>query len=262
MVRFPASGVLVFAVPNDGRGSGVAAEAAAARVLADTGVPAARVVAGPTRIDGWWATAWTDLRPTSDGPVGASEVGRLAGLLHGATSGFGVERGPDLLRCDPLDAALAQLAAARDRFAADDLDWLVGRAERLRPRWEEGVRASSHAVIHGDLHAANVVRTATGPVLVDLELAGWGPVAYDAAPTVASVRHYGCPEADLDAFDAAYGGTLARRGTAADLADVWSLWSTAWAVANAHRSAALLDEASVRVTTLRTGHRPRDWRLS
>lgn len=253
--------MLTLAVPATGNDQVVAGEAAAARVLAETGVPAARLTAGPAEIAGWWVTAWADLDLAEATPVAATDIGALAAALHRATAGPDRARWPGLVATDPLAAVHVQITTAAAHVRSDDRAWVSDAARRLRPVWRAAA-AGPGAVIHGDLHAANVVRAPGGPTLVDLELTGWGPVAYDAAPTVAAVRHYGRPESDLDDFDRAYGAPLARTEVAAELAAVWALWSTAWAVANAHRSARLAEEAAVRLETLRTGVLPRPWLLS
>lgn len=265
VVRFPAAGIRTFATPAPGRGA--RAEATVADLLAAAGVPAARRRAGPAPVAGWSVTAWREVPGADpDVEVGAAVLGDLARALHRATGELD-PRG--LGRCDPVAAARAQLDLA---VAGEEVEVLHAAADRLEPTWRAAVgRAEAGtdgarpeeggAVVHGDLHRGNVVVGTAGPVLVDLELAGWGPRAYDAAPTAAFVRWYGRPEADLGAFDEAYGGPLTVAARAAGLDEVWGLWSAAWGVANRHRSQAAAQEAAVRAATLATGHAPRPWRL-
>lgn len=263
VVRFPASGVRTFAVR--GGTTGPRQEAAIAALLADAGVPATRCLAGPAPIDGWSVTAWREIPGVDPAgtPADPATIAGLAARLHSATGALD-PRG--LVACDPLGAGLAQLevAIAAGRTTDDELAVLRRAATRLEPVWQAAVDAAdaagTAAVVHGDLHAGNVVVGERGPVLVDLELAGWGPRAYDAAPTVAFVRWYDSPAADADAFDTAYGAPLtaaARDG----LDEVWALWSTCWSVANRHRSPDLEDEAQVRLATVATGDAPQPWRL-
>lgn len=265
VVRFPASRVRTFAVP-----AGTSAprhEAAVAALLADAGVPAARCLAGPAPVEGWSVTAWREV-PAADVPVEAdtATLGTLAARLHRATGDLD-PRG--LLPCDPIGAALAQVeaAVAAGVTPEDEVAVLRQEATRLEPVWDAAVSAASvpgsdgGAIVHGDLHTGNVVIGRDGPVLVDLELSGWGPRPLDAAPTVAFVRWYGRPASDLATFDAAYGADLTARAAALGLDEVWGLWSAAWAIANRGGDAASEDEASVRLTTLATGTAPRPWRL-
>ncbi|HMJ79238.1 MAG TPA: aminoglycoside phosphotransferase family protein [Iamia sp.] len=268
VVRFPASKVLTFAVP--GGTTGPRQEAAIATLLADAGVPAARRLAGPAPIDGWWVTAWREIPTVPDAPpVDAATIAALATRLHTATGGLD-PRG--IVECDPLGAGLAQLEVAipAGRTSDDELAILRRAATRLETVWQAALdearaapagTVAGGAVLHGDLHAGNVVIGPRGPVLVDLELAGWGPRAYDAAPTVAFVRWYGYPAADLADFDATYGAPLTEAAREGALDEVWALWSTCWCVANRHRSAALEEEAQVRLATVATGEAPTPWQL-
>lgn len=256
VVRFPADRVRTFAVPE---GSvGVRQEVAIATLLAEAGVPATRLLAGPAPIDGWWVTAWREI-PVLQQTVGADVLGALAARLHHATGALD-PRG--VVACDPIGAALAQLEVAIPvgHTGDDDLAVLRRAATRLEQVWLDA-GAEDGAVLHGDLHAGNVVIGDRGPVLVDLELAGWGPRPYDAAPTVAFVRWYGSPAADAAAFDEAYGAPLTAAARDRGLEEVWALWSTCWCVANRHRSAELEQEARIRIATVETGEAPEPWRL-
>lgn len=259
VVRFPASRVRTFAVP--GGTTGPRQEAAVAALLADAGVPATRLLAGPAPIDGWAVSAWREV-PGVDPEAPEADPATVAGLarrLHTATGSLD-PRG--LVECDPLGAALAQveLAIAVGQTSDDELAVLRRAATRLESVWAEA--AGDGAVVHGDLHAGNVVVGEQGPVMVDLELAGWGPRAYDAAPTVAFVRWYDRPPSDLSAFDEAYGSPLTAAAEQSGLEEVWALWSTGWCVANRHRSPELEAEAVNRIATVATGEAPRPWVLS
>lgn len=266
VVRFPASRVRTFAVP--GGTTGPRQEAAVAALLADAGVPATRLLAGPAPIDGWAVTAWREV-PGVDPDAPPADPATVAGLarrLHAATGSLD-PRG--LVECDPVGAGLAQLelAVAAGGTTDDELGVLRRAATRLEGVWQEAVDAARAdeglgAVLHGDLHGGNVVVGRDGPVLVDLELAGWGPRAYDAAPTVAFVRWYDRPASDAADFDEAYGAPLTEAARAQGLEEVWALWSTCWCVANRHRSAALEDEALTRLATVAEGTAPRPWVLS
>lgn len=281
VIRFPASGVRTFAVPAPSTGPGD--EAVIAAVLAEAGVPATRCVAGPAPVKGWLVSAWREIEGLDPAAplVGAGTLGTLAGTLHRATTSV---RPGSVAACDPLAAARAQLDRAGDAQRGD-VAALHGACARLEPTWrsavddgdDHGDHGDDHrdddgddhgdddgeegAVLHGDLHRGNVVVGADGPVLVDLELAGWGPRAFDAAPTVAFVRWYGRPAADLTDFDTAYGAPLTVTARSQGLDDVWALWSACWAVANAHRSEVAAEEAGVRVTSVISGRAPRPWQL-
>lgn len=151
-------------------------------------------------------------------------------------------------------------AAAAEAHRSPETNGGPGAEARGDGEGGEG-RLTGGALIHGDLHPGNIVVGTAGPILVDLELAGWGPRAYDAAPTVALVRWYGQPEADIASFDRAYGAPLCERAARLHLDEVWALWATAWAVANRHRSPEAEAEAALRLATLAGDPPARPWRL-
>jgi hypothetical protein len=236
-------------------------QVAVARVLEDLGVPAVRAlddtVAGlaaadrptlggkdgggaPDGTEGvvtFWR--WEAVAPGAPGPA---QVGALAGVLHRTTRGR--RELAALPPVDPLGAIEAQVAGcAGDR----DAEVVVDLARRLAPVWAAACAAEDPVVVHGDLHADNVLLTDRGPVLADLELAGVGPPAYDVAPQVVAVRRYGRPGGDLDAFRVAYGAGVPTAERVDALVAVYELWVTAWAVANRRLDAAHEREAVLRM---------------
>lgn len=193
-----------------------------------------------------------------------AEVGRLARMLHDATAdGAGCGGLRPLL---PLQAVGEQIEAARGNRASagDDLEVLAAARDRLEREWAAAVEGAATALVHGDLHADNVIVTPDGPRLCDLELAGVGPTAYDLVPQVVAVGRYGAPAADLVAFEAAYGAelpALARRGP---LVEIYELWVAAWAVANRCIDELHEAEAERRLARWRPGSHdasPEPWRL-
>lgn len=205
--------------------------------LEEAGVPALRPLRGAGRAR-WPAaggvTAWRWEHATGEG-VTPGELGRLARRLHDRTRTRPGAAGEP--RLDPLAAVADQLAGLPgDR----DARRLSEVHDRLAPRWHEAAAADPlgwAAVVHGDLHAGNVVATAAGPVLVDLELAGVGPCSYDVAPQLVAHARYGHTAVELEAFLAAYGADPRPWPGLAVLVETYELWVTAWAVAHRHRSA-------------------------
>lgn len=268
VVLFPASRLLT--VASDDR-VGAQLEAMVADLLAEAGAPTTRHVDGPVLVDDWAVTTWREVATDPDRHAGAATLGQLASDIHRATH---ARRPRRTIPCDPVGAAAEQVARAAALGATSetelkDLYRHLARAERL---WHEALLAGglaagsatdpgAGAVVHGDLHAGNALVGPDGAVAIDLELTGWGPRAYDAAPTVAAVRWYARDPGDLPAFDAAYGAPLTSAAAQRGLDEVWAVWSTAWAVANRHRSAEAEDEATTRMATLATGEAPRPWRL-
>jgi hypothetical protein len=233
-------------------------------LLADLGVAAVTVSEPydqPVMTEAGSVTTWTWLEVVEGEEVDPRELGRIARSLHDVTRG-GVANVPSF---DILGAVRAELDRAEEagRTAEADLVLLRERAARLEATWPDpeddplGV-----AVVHGDLHRHNVLSTPTGPVLVDLEMSGVGPVCADIVPQVVAVRRYGAPPRVLDEFLAGYGLEASGWPGFETLVQAYELWTTAWAVGNRGQSAEIDDEAEVRLDRWRPGHRfPRPWAL-
>ncbi len=231
-------------------------QALIARLLRAVHLPAVRLVgpsAQPVPSPAGPVTLWAWVAPS--GPrVGPFEMGRVARALHDRTRSVGPAH--DVPRHDPLPAVRAELDRAA-RFGAtspDDLALLHRVTDGVARRWPRtGEDPLGQAVVHGDLHRANVIPGPAGPVLADLELAGRGPASVDVAPQVVAVRRYGADPHDLERFLAGYGAD--PRGWAGFdvLVEAYELWVTAWAVANRTSSARADREAEVRLERWRRG---------
>ena len=200
----------------------------------------------PLVIDGCVVTAWRwaegGVEPTID------DLGRLAAVLRERTR----DHHDVVPTFDPLDAVVGAVA----HLPLDDPEvaFVHQRAGELAGPWQAVALhdPAGLAVVHGDLHAGNVVPSPAGPLLTDLELSGVGPPSYDVAPTAVAVRRYGAPADDLDRFVAATGlDPRAWAGWSICL-DVYELWVTAWAVGVRDRNASWAAEAASRVATLAT----------
>jgi len=237
-----------------------------AGALAAAGVPAVSVVGpaaqpvaspvGPVTIWGW--------EPPTGSPVGPREMGTVARLLHDRTrEGSGSAAEAEVPRHDPLATVAAELdrAEAAGATTAADVALLRSEVDRLAAAWPEpGDDPLGAAVVHGDLHRANVVPGRRGPVLADLELAGWGPASADVAPQVVAVRRYGADPAGLQAFLDSYGADPRGWDGLEVLVEAYELWVTAWAVGNRSASTRAEHEAEVRLTRWRAGSSP-EWSL-
>ena len=233
-----------------------------AELLAARGVGAVRLVgpadqpldtaAGPV-------TVWAWVPPVGP-PVGPNELGRVARRLHDLTRGLvpdpggpGAERVPVH---DPLATVRAELVRATDAGVteASDLDRLRGVADRLAAAWPEpDDDPLGAALVHGDLHRSNVVPGVDGPVLADLELAGWGPASVDLVPQIVAVRRYAADPSGLADFVAGYGDDPRGWPGLEVLVEAYELWVTTWAVANRTSSDRAQREAEVRLERWRSG---------
>jgi hypothetical protein len=235
---------VMFRVDDQVPADRVERQVAVASLLQHCGVPAVHLAGGPRQPvvvgDPAVAVSAWHLEELTDAPVGAGELGGLARQLH-AISADDAEH----LQVPPFEpfVAIAEQLATAARVGAtgpDDLELLAGLNGRLAAAWPAAVAdaagstAAGLGVVHGDLHAGNVLATTRGLVVADLELAGIGPVAYDLVAVVVAVERYGAPVSTIDDFAAGYGHPIPAAAHHGVLRDTYELWLTAWAVANRH----------------------------
>lgn len=253
-------------------------EVGVARALAEAGVAVAPLVQGadqPWVLGDHVVTAWR--WHDTVGPPSPADLGYLAGLLQGRTTGAHTY---DLPRFEPLSAVID--AVSTIPVGDPQGDFVRRRARELASDWAAAAARDPAGIglVHGDLHGDNVLLTETGPLLTDLELAGIGPCSYDVAPAVVAVTRYGADPADLTAFLAArersgrgalVAGVVDTAGQGsgdprtwegfATCVAVYELWVTAWAVSVRALDPVWGAEASRRVASLRDGDHRR-WTLS
>jgi hypothetical protein len=221
-----------------------------AGTLHDLGVPVTELVARhdqPWTVDTCVVTAWRWVEAT--GAAGPADLGALARTLR--------ERAAQVTLTLPTLEPLAVILGAVAGLPADDPEARFVR-ERAAALAEPFADADSddplgRSLVHGDLHADNVVVGPAGPLLTDLELAGVGPATYDAAPAALAVRRYGHGSDSLDSFLAAFGADPRGWAGFATFVAVFELWATAWAVGVRSQDPAWAAEAARRVAALRDG---------
>ncbi|MGL5811404.1 MAG: aminoglycoside phosphotransferase family protein, partial [Nocardioides sp.] len=157
----------------------------------------------PVSIGDRAVTFWEELPPHVAGSP--ADIGRLLRRLH-AMSPDGI----NLPATDPfvqIEARIDSLAF----LAAADRDWMLARSARLRREYGRALPAAATGLVHGDPWSGNVVRTADGPVLLDLERFSVGPPEYDLTVVAASHTSYGLLAApDYEGLVAAYGRDVTR----------------------------------------------------
>ena len=233
-------------------------ELSVADALQAVDVSAMRVAGGerlPIDVDGFVITLWhwiADIGRVAQ----PAEIGRLAAQLHAATAANDVRT--SIPAFDPLAASNEVLNADQSADAA----FLRTVIDDLAAPWSSAAATDplGVALVHGDLHADNVLVGADGPVLVDLELAGVGPPSYDAAPAALSVQRYGADRGSLQSFLQSWPVDPRRWVGFEVCCRVYEAWVTAWAVSQRDGSAASEEEASIRMAAMR-GERLRAWRL-
>jgi len=235
-----------------------AREVEVGRALAEAEVPVVPLVGGrgqPWIVDGCVVTAWR-WEEVAGVPTPA-DLGGLARSLRERTVGTHVF---DVPRFDPLSAI--RNAVAPVAIGDPQGDFVRRRAQELSADWARIADRdpAGTVIVHGDLHLDNVLLTASGPLLTDLELAGAGPCSYDTAPAVVMVERYGADPATLEDFVAAQGNDPRSWSGFATCLAVYELWVTAWSVGVRDRSPELTAEAAIRVGCLRD-QSCESWRL-
>lgn len=233
----------------------VARQVAFARAAAAAGAPVVRLqIPEVIDVSGHLVTLWEALAPV--GEVTGADLGRAARGLHDATLGGA----PGVPEADPLGAARRLLAVPHPFLSPADQAGLVALVDALARRWVAELAAAPRALVHGDLHRGNAVVTARGPVLVDLEYAGVGPVGLDGAAVGAHVKRYGLDPQWIQGFADGYGRAMQADAGHDLLCDVYALHVALWALQVAHTSAEVAAEAALRVDCL-LGRSTAQWTL-
>lgn len=158
---------------------------------------------GPHERDGCWMTLWRFVAHDEQAPPpGPRELGRSLRGLHAALAGFAGDLAPLGAIRGWLERLLAGLRPAPPLTTAD-IDWLRRELDALTPAvFESPLPAQA---LHGDVSLSNLLRVGGDLVWNDLEDVCAGPVAWDVAGLVASVRARGHGAAFVDALLDAYG---------------------------------------------------------
>ncbi|GAA3432658.1 phosphotransferase [Kutzneria kofuensis] len=222
---------------------------AAARLLADHGVPAVRLApvacAQPVHLYGCTVTFWKRV-PQAGPPAGSGELAKLLTQLHT------IPTDPSLRRWDPIADLRARIAAAAD-INVEQQRWLRSRCERLAEDLTGMRYRLPRAVIHGDARPANLINTRTGPVVCDLDTVCVGPAEWDLVPmAVGALRFRGHHAAYRELVDL-YGYDVTTWGGFATLRRVRELKLVAVAVPMAAGNPRIHSQLRHRLRTLREG---------
>jgi Ser/Thr protein kinase RdoA (MazF antagonist) len=206
-------------------------EVAVLRYLAPSGVavaPSALIEPGPFRRDDLWMTfsQWLAHEPQSTLPHDAEGLGRALRDLHAELSGFAGELGSFLdVRAD-IERLLGTLQPT-PAVSTQRIELLRGRLQALG----ETVFATAlpTQALHGDASLSNLLRTAGGLVWNDFEDTFRGPVHWDLAGYMMSLRTRGADTAfvrsALDGYGWADERELAPFVPAHDLyGEIWGLY--------------------------------------
>jgi Ser/Thr protein kinase RdoA (MazF antagonist) len=189
-------------------GVDVAAHVAAARWLADRGVPALCPIGEPIAVDGVAVTVFDFIDGAS--PIDYRKLGAAVAALHRLEpSSVGANLSlPWFADASWLDLGANLDAATRSGVVShDDIAVLQAAREELAG-WQEAARRVEPVVCHGDVHPQNVLMRDDELVILDWDNICLGPVAWDHAALLTWSERWGGEPEDYDAFAAGYGADL------------------------------------------------------
>jgi Ser/Thr protein kinase RdoA (MazF antagonist) len=155
----------------------------------------------PIVTDGAVATIWSLGEPIPAHQVDMLWLGRTLAFLHGAETR---PRLPAWSVQATIQRRRVELAASGTVSAALIAD-LDRAATRILATADALLSALPTVVLHGDAFPDNVVTGASGLMLVDFELAQFGPAVYDLAPVSVLNRRFGFPDAAVAELLHGYG---------------------------------------------------------
>ncbi|MGP9536647.1 AAA family ATPase [Brachybacterium sp. AOP43-C2-M15] len=161
---------------------------------APVGGPDPRVPAQVHLRDGLEITLWTHHAPRTDRELPPTDYAAGLARLHAAMRSARFEAPPFTTR---VDAALALLEDPRrtPRLTEPDRAFLRTTLTTLAAQVS---RRGDQQPLHGEPHPGNVLDTAHGPVVIDLETCCTGPVEFDLAHAPVQVAvHYPAVDAEL-----------------------------------------------------------------
>ena len=149
--------------------------------------------------------------PEIDRPEVLHWIGRLVARIHQVGSRVAFEHREAFRGLDGARQALVRVAALERPMPPSRDQWLgaAGRTLDLAQKRLNALPAPRLIRVHGDMHAGNVLWTASGPHLVDLDDCRMGPAVTDLWPLLsgqgeeldsclAQLLHGYCAIADLD----------------------------------------------------------------
>ncbi|MGW9287665.1 aminoglycoside phosphotransferase family protein [Streptomyces albidoflavus] len=251
--RLPGRRVIV-RISRASQSDAAAREVRVARWLAQENVAAVRLVdvEQPVEIDGRPVTFWVELPPQQHGSV--EDVAQLLSQLHSLPTPT-----IDLGYLDPFVRVDERLHAATT-IPDDDKQWLHALHHDLRAAWAERPAGLPDRAVHGDAWPGNIVRTADGVLMMDLERFSLGPPEWDLVSTAVRAKTTGAITIrEYDRFCAAYGHDVTAWEGYPVLAHARELRMATYAAQHAASNAEWRSQAQHRIDCLRGRSGPRPW---
>ncbi|MEU0120554.1 aminoglycoside phosphotransferase family protein [Streptomyces albidoflavus] len=251
--RLPHQRVIV-RIAREGQGAAAAREVRVARWLDQEQVPAVRLVdvEQPVEAGGRPVTFWAELPPQEHGSV--EDVAQLLSQLHALPT-------PDieLGYLDPFIRLEERLQAATT-ICDDDKEWLRALHRDLVAAWAERPAGLPDRAVHGDAWPGNIVRTADGVLMMDLERFSVGPPEWDLVSTAVRAKTTGAVSSrEYDRFCAVYGHDVTAWEGYPILERARELRMVTYAAQHAASNAEWRSQAQYRIDCLRGRSGPRPW---
>ncbi|MFG3244830.1 aminoglycoside phosphotransferase family protein [Streptomyces sp. NPDC048157] len=248
---------IVARIARPGQSAAALREVQVAQWLTANHVPVVHLAAirQPVEAAGHPVTFWEELPPNRHGSP--TESAQLLKQLHAlAAPNF------ELGYLNPFVRISERLSVATTLHNRDR-DWLKGLYADLKSAWAERPSGRADCVVHGDAWPGNLIHSAEGPLLIDLERFSLGPPEWDLVSTAVRARTTGAAtSAEYDEFCAAYGYDVTEWGGYPILAGIRELRMATYAAQHAKGNPEWADQAQHRVDCLRgrEGARPWNWK--
>jgi len=175
-----------------------------------------------------------------------ADLGRLLRRLH--------QLGPPPVPL-PAHRPLVSLSRAVESsrvISEDERAWLRDRCAQLLDAYDHLQFVLPRGMIHGDAWRGNLLRDGHRVVLADWDAASTGPRQIDLIPTMEGVR-FGLPDAQRNAFVAAYGHDIRSWDGYHVLRDIRELSTTSALLRDGHANTVVQRELQIRLQSLRVG---------
>jgi Ser/Thr protein kinase RdoA (MazF antagonist) len=207
-------------------------------------IPAVEFASGPIPVGERFAGLWR-WEQSAPGRPDPEVTGRSLRRLHEALTEW-PEPIPEL---DPIITSAERLELIRGSgvVPASSVDLIDERLRRLSDAWDRFETQLRVAPIHGDFKIANLMATARGPLIMDLDDVRVAPWEWDLA-TISRSAHDGWSADEWPAFSSGYGHDLFARPDAEPLRELTYLGALIFQLARHNsrerlqRGRALLDQ--------------------
>jgi aminoglycoside phosphotransferase (APT) family kinase protein len=253
LYRLP--GGIVARLTPPGQFAAATKEVQVSRWLQTQGLPVVEVVPGiqqPIAIDQRAVTFWRELPDHRESTT--AELATMLRHLHDLpTPDFEL---PPLAPFIRLPERLAEAAA----LDAADRDWLLAHLAQLESAYADLPEGKDWCAVHGDAWSGNLVVTADGPVLLDLERFAHGPPEWDLTSLAVDYTTFGSITAgEWTDFCDRYGQDVTTWTGFTILRDARELRKVTFAIQLAFTRADIAEQAHYRLACIRGEEGPRPW---